>query len=72
MVKTSPSNAGGCRFLAPGQGAKTLHASWPENQNIRQKHYCNRFNNLVKNGLYQKKKERTVIELGGAHIPLCS
>ena len=42
VVKTSPSNAGG-KGSIPGQGAKTPHASWPLNQNIKQKQYCNKF-----------------------------
>ena len=43
VVKTSPSNAGGVGLI-PGQGAKISHASRPENQNIKQKQYCNKFN----------------------------
>ena len=41
-VKTSPSNAV-CAGLIPGHRAKILHASWPKNQNIKQKQYCNKF-----------------------------
>ena len=41
---------------SPGQGAKIPHASWPENQNIKQKQYCNKFNEDFKNGPHQKKK----------------
>ena len=33
---TSPSNAGGVGSI-PGRGAKIPHASWPNNQNIKQK-----------------------------------
>ena len=36
VVKTSPSNAGGTGSI-PGWGAKIPHASWPKNQNIKQK-----------------------------------
>ena len=36
VVKTSPSNAGGVG-LTPGWGTKIPHASWPKNQNIKQK-----------------------------------
>ena len=43
MVKTSPSNARGVGFI-PGQGAKIPHSSWPKNQNIKQKQYCNKCN----------------------------
>ena len=38
MVKTSPSNAGGAGSI-PGRGGKILHASWPKNQNMKQKQY---------------------------------
>ena len=34
VVKTSPSNAGGSDSI-PGQGAKSLHAWCPKNQNIK-------------------------------------
>ena len=43
VVKTSPSNAGNTGSI-PGWGAKIPHASWPQNQNITQKQYCNKFN----------------------------
>ena len=43
MVKTSPSNAEGAGSI-PGWGAKIPHASWPKNQNIKQKQHCNKFN----------------------------
>ena len=43
VVKTSPSKAGGVGLI-PGWGAKTSHASWPKNQNIKQKQYFNKFN----------------------------
>ena len=54
MVKTLPSNAVG-EGLIPGLGAKIPHASWPKKQNIKQKQYCNKFNNDFKNGSHQKK-----------------
>ena len=54
MVKTSPSNAGGAGLI-PGWGAKIPHASWPKNQNIKQKQYCNKFNKDLKKGPHQKK-----------------
>ena len=47
VVKTSPSNAGGAGLI-PGGGAKIPHASWPKNQNIKQKQYCNKFNKDLK------------------------
>ena len=43
MVKTLPSNAGGTASF-PGRGAGVLHASWPKDQNIQQKQYCNKIN----------------------------
>ena len=52
MVKTSPSNAGDVGLI-PGQGAKIPHASWPKNQNIKQKQYCNKFNKD-----FRKKKKK--------------
>ena len=56
VVKTSPSNAGGVGSI-PGQGAKIPHASWPNNQNIKQKHYCNKFNKDFKKWSTLKKKK---------------
>ena len=53
VVKTSPSNAGDAGLI-PGWGAKIPHASWPKNQNIEQKQYCNKFNKDFKNGPHQK------------------
>ena len=47
MIKTS--NAGSVGSI-PGQGAKILQASWPKNQNIKQKQNCNSTMTL-KNGL---------------------
>ena len=49
VVKTSTANAGGAGSI-PGQGAKIPESSWPENQNVRQKQYCNEFNKDFKNG----------------------
>ena len=42
MVKILPSNAG-VTDLMPGWRAKVPHASWPKNQNVKQKQYCNKF-----------------------------
>ena len=36
VVKTLSSNAGGIGSI-PGQGAKITHASWPKDQDIKQK-----------------------------------
>ena len=60
VVKTLPSNAEGVGSI-PGQGIKTLHASWSENQHIKQKQYCNRFSKGFKNSTHQKnlKKNKT-------------
>ena len=43
VVKTSPSPAGSAALI-PGQAAKTSHTSRPNNQIIKQKQYCNKFN----------------------------
>ena len=56
MVKTSLPNAGDASSI-PGQGAKTLYASWAKkkkkSKNIKQKQYCNEFNkDLKKENLY--------------------
>ena len=51
MVKTSASNAVGVGSI-PGQGARIPHASWPKIPNIRQKRYCNKFDNDFENGSY--------------------
>ena len=36
VVKTLSSNTGGIGLI-PGQGAKITHASWPKDQDIKQK-----------------------------------
>ena len=38
----------------PGWRAKIPHGSWPKNQIIKQKHYCNKFNKDFKHGPHQK------------------
>ena len=43
VVKILPSNAEDTGSI-PAWGAKILHASWPKNQNKKQKQYCNKFN----------------------------
>ena len=55
VVKTSPCNTGGGAGLIPGRGATSPHASWPKNQDKKQKQYCNKFNKDFKNGPHQKK-----------------
>ena len=52
MVKPSPSSAE-CAGSIPGQGAKILQEA--ENQNTKQKQYCNKFNKDFKNGPHQKE-----------------
>ena len=54
VVKTLPSNAGDEGSIL-GQGDKIPYASWPKNQNIKQKQYCNKFNKDFKNSPHQKK-----------------
>ena len=53
VVKTSPSNAGGTGLI-PGWGDKIPYALGPKN--IKQKQYCNKFNEYFKNknGTHQK------------------
>ena len=65
MVKTSPSSARGTGLI-PGQGAKIPHALWPKNSNIKQKHYCNKFFKVFKNGPQEKKnlKNKSASHLG--------
>ena len=53
--------AGGA-CLIPGQEAKIPHASWPENQNVKQKQYCNKFSKNLKNGPHQNKKVIIVVQ----------
>ena len=53
VVKTSPSNAGGTGLI-PSWGAKIPLASQPNNQNIKRKQYCKKFNEDFKNGPHQK------------------
>ena len=54
MVRTLPSNARGAGVI-PGWGAEIPHASWPKNQNIKQKQYCNKFNRDSKKWSTSKK-----------------
>ena len=43
VVKTLPSPAESVGSI-PDQGAKTPHALGPKNQDLKQKQYCNKFN----------------------------
>ena len=54
MVQTSHSNAGGASSTS-GQEAEIPHASWPKNQNIKQKPYCNKSGQDFKNDPLKKK-----------------
>ena len=63
MVKTLSYNAGSPGLIS-GRGAEVPHASRPENQNIKQKQYCNKFNKDFENGPHQKKKKKKHIRLG--------
>ena len=56
VVEISPSNAGGAGSIHC-QGAKIPHGSGPKLQNIKQKQYCNKFNEDFKNGPHQKEKK---------------
>ena len=60
VVKTSPFSAGS-EGSNPGQGAKILHPLQSENQDIKQKKYCNKCNKDFKNGPYQKKNLKTLL-----------
>ena len=51
MVNTLPSSAGDVGSI-PSQGVKIPCAS-SKNQNIKQKQYCNKFNESFKNGPHQ-------------------
>ena len=55
MVKTLPSNAGGCGLIH-GWGAKIPHAQEPKKkkEKVKQKQCCNKFNKDFLNGPYQK------------------
>ena len=54
VVKILPSNAGAVGSI-PGCRAKIPHVSWPQNQNIKQKPYGNKFNKGFKIGPHQIK-----------------
>ena len=54
MVKPLPSSAGDVGSI-PSQGVKNPCASRSKNQNVKQKQYCNKFNESFKNGPHQKK-----------------
>ena len=53
-IETLPSNAGSADLI-PGPGAKIPCATWPQNQNINQKQYCNKLMKTLKQKIYLKK-----------------
>ena len=59
-LKTSPSSAGGVGSI-PGWEAEIPHASRLETQTIKQKQYCNKFNQDFKNGPHQKNLKNIYI-----------
>ena len=54
MIKIPLSNAGRAGSI-PGWRAKLPHASWPKNQNPKQKQHCNKFNKDLKWSIFFKK-----------------
>ena len=56
-----PSNSGGEGSI-PCWGVKLPHVTWPKNQNVIQKQYCNKFNNDFLNGPLFKKKKKDMEE----------
>ena len=69
VAKILPSNAGGTGSI-PGRGAKIPYTSWPKNQNIKQKQYCNKFNKDFKNGPHQKNLKKKYSSTNGKSISL--
>ena len=59
MVKTLPSNAWRAGSN-PARGAKTPHALWPKNQNVKRKQCCKKFNKDFVSGPHQKKRKYTI------------
>ena len=55
VVETSPSS-GRVTGLIPGQENKVPRASRPQNRNIKQKQYCNKFNKSFKMVHAKKRK----------------
>ena len=59
VAKTLPSNVGDAGLI-PGWGTKIPHASWPKNQNMKQKQYCNKFNKDFKKWSTSKKNLKKI------------
>ena len=55
VVKSSPFNAGGAGSI-PCWGAQIPNALQPNNQNVRQRQYCNKLNKDLKKWSVKKKK----------------
>ena len=55
MISSLASNARGVGSIPGPTGAKILYALWPKPQNIKQKQYCNKFNEDFKKGSSLKK-----------------
>ena len=69
MVKILPSRARGVGSV-PGWGTKI---SWPQNQNINQKQYSNKFNKDCKNGPHKKKVFKEKLKrIGSKRNRFCS
>ena len=52
----------------PGWGAKTPQASWPKNQNIKQKQGCDKFNKDFKKTDPHKKKQNKTRKFSRAYL----
>ena len=65
---SSPSSAEGVGSI-PGQGTKIPCASWPQNQNIKQKQCYNKFNKDFRNDPHKKKKKNLKKKTSQFHIP---
>ena len=50
--------------LNPSQGARIPHALRPKSKSMKQKQYCNKFNEDFKNGPHPKKKKIFVFKNG--------
>ena len=59
MAKSLPFNAGGVGSI-PGWEAKIPHGSWPKNQSIKKKSYCDKFNKHFKNGPHENKTKKLI------------
>ena len=57
VVKALLSSSWGVGLI-PGGWAKIPHASRPKAQNIKQKQYCNKFNEDFKNGQHKQRSEK--------------